>query len=346
MARSRWRHAMQSWEWGEFKRSLGWHVERIAIKRHEQIVAGAQLLFKPLPLIPLTVAYVPKGPMVDLADTAIANQLFAAIHQVARRRRAIFLKIEPNLLDDAGANALLRQHGFQPSSSTNQPRCTIIIDLTQSEQVLLASMRKKTRKLIRRSVQEGVTVEEGDASDLDALYRMMSFAAARKGHSIQEEDYYRKEWEAFRPTDRVRMLLAKYQGETVAAKMILVFDDTSMHLWGGVSEKGRQVYANYLLQWEAIRWAKQCGYRYCDLWGIPDQVGAMLDLGQEIPKDRRNGLWGTYIFKRGFGGEIAYFVGAYDYPYRPALYWLGMRVVVRDRSVAQVSGWLEKVFGS
>ena len=345
VADSPWGHLMQSCEWGDFKAAQGWQVQRIGIERDGQIVAGAQLLFKPLLWLPFTIAYIPKGPIVNLSDEATSNTLFSAIHRIARSRQAIFLKIEPNLLDDNQAHTLLRQYGFQSSLYTNQPRSTIVIDLTEGEEVVLANMRNNTRRLVRRAAREGVKVVEGGASDLDALHRMMTTAAKRKGHKVHDKSFFQQEWQTFRATDSIKLLLAKYRGQVVAAKMIVVFGDRSMHLWGGVSHQGRKVYASYLIQWEAIKWAMGRGYQYCDLWGIPDQVGEILKAGQEIPKDRRDGLWGAYIFKRGFGGRVEHYVGAYDYPYWPLLYWLGTKILVRNRSVSQVSILLEKIFG-
>jgi len=336
---------LQSWEWGDFKAAMGWQVQRIGIERDGQIVAGTQLLLKSLPWLPLTIAYIPKGPIVDLADETISDTLFSAIHRIARSRRAIFLKIEPNLLDSDQAHTWIRQYGFQSTVHTNQPRSTIVIDLAAGEEVLLVNMRKKTRKLIRRAAREGVKVVEGGASDLDVLYQIMTTTAERKGYTIHNKSFFQQAWQAFQTTGSIKLLLAKHQDQVVAVKMICVFGDKSMHLWGGVSHKGREVCASYLLQWESIKWAMARGCKYCDLWGIPDEVGAMLKAGQEIPKERRDDLWGVYTFKRGFGGEVEYYVGAYDYPYRSLLYWLGIKILLHNRPVDQVSGWLEKVSG-
>ena len=114
-----------------------------------------------------------------------------------------------------------------------------------------------------------------------------------------------------------------------------------MHLWGGTTNKGREINASYLIQWESIKWAITCGCKYCDLWGIPDEIGDMLKQGKEIPKDQQGDLWGVYNFKRGFGGEIEVYLGAYDYPYQPLLYWLAQKAVKRQKTLERISGWLE-----
>ena len=75
----------------------------------------------------------------------------------------------------------------------------------------------------------------------------------------------------------------------------------------------------YLLQWEAIRWAKGKGCQSYDLWGIPDAPEAELE---DAFMERSDGLWGVYRFKRGFGGEVQRTIGTFDRVYQPLLYKL------------------------
>jgi lipid II:glycine glycyltransferase (peptidoglycan interpeptide bridge formation enzyme) len=82
----------------------------------------------------------------------------------------------------------------------------------------------------------------------------------------------------------------------------------------------------YLLQWEAIRWARAHGCVEYDLWGVPDTDEAELE---ESFTTRADGLWGVYRFKRGFGGQLRRASGPWDRIYRPMLYrfyrWWVMR---------------------
>ena len=336
-------HILQSWAWGQLKASFGWQAVRVVLEREGRPVAGAQVLFRPF--LGASIAYVPKGPIVDLADEASRSALFAAIHRVACSQRAIFLKIEPNELNNEQTRTLLEQCGFKPTIHTNQPRSTIVIDLSKGEKSLWVDMHKKTRKLIRRAAREGVEVVEGERSDLDAFYRIIAATAEIKGIPVHGKVFYQQAWRAFCPTDSVKLMLAKHRGQVVAAKMILVFGGKSMHLWGGTSLKGREVYASYLLQWESIKWAIARGCRYCDLWGIPDEI-ANIEPGDEAPRHRTDGLWGVYTFKRGFGGRIESYVGAYDYVYRSLIYKLATGIVRNRELVDIVSIWLERTSDS
>lgn len=336
-------HVMQSWEWGAFKTALGWEAERVALERDGQIVAGAQVLVRRLPFLPLSIAYIPKGPVADLTDRETVTALFDAIHSLARRRHALVLKIEPNAPDDERVHTMLRECSFQATPQTNQPRSTIVVDLSGGEAALWSNLRRTAKKLVRKARRAGVEVVEGGADDLDAFYAVLSVTARIKGFPIHDANFYRQAWRAFRPSGNVHLLLARYDGQVVAAKMILTFAGQSMHLWGGTSEQGRAVNASYLIQWEAIRWALQQGCRSCDLWGIPDQVGALLKAGQEVPPDRHGGLWGVYTFKRGFGGQVRYYVGAYDFPYRRGLYRLGRVLLAQQETLDSASRWLERL---
>jgi lipid II:glycine glycyltransferase (peptidoglycan interpeptide bridge formation enzyme) len=90
-------------------------------------------------------------------------------------------------------------------------------------------------------------------------------------------------------------------------------------VYGGSSEMERERMPNYLLQWEAMRWAKARGCEEYDLWGVPDESQEALEAHFA---ERSDGLWGVYRFKRGFGGDVRRAVQASDRVYRPLLYRL------------------------
>ena len=75
----------------------------------------------------------------------------------------------------------------------------------------------------------------------------------------------------------------------------------------------------YLLQWEALQWAKNKGCKVYDLWGVPDYPENELE---DNFLERFDGLWGVYRFKRGFGGQLKRTIGAWDRVYQPLLYKL------------------------
>ncbi len=324
-------HLLQSTLWGKLKEGFGWRASRILLLEDGRPLAGAQILFRPLfpGLRKPLAAYIPKGPILspDECEGEGARLLLEAIHTRAREEGAIFLKVEPDWVEStwpaAGVQgaAFPRSWGFIPAR-TVQPRSTIILDITVPEEDILARMKQKTRYNIRLASRKGVRVREGSIEDLPAFYGLLKVTSKRDRFGIHTFDYYRRALELFRPSGDAVLLLAEYEGEILAGLISFKWGRRAFYMYGASSNLHRNLMPNHLLQWEAIRWARSAGCLTYDLWGIPDEVGKDPQRYWEEPPERSDGLWGVYRFKRGFGGTLVRYVGAWDYVYSPAWYGL------------------------
>lgn len=315
-------HIMQTWQWGQLKAEVGWQPVRVALEEASSIVAGAQILFRPLPL-GASIAYIPKGPIVDFPAREVTEALFSAVNRIARRKGAVFLKIEPDLPDDLALEQRLKELGFHPSSQTVQPRRTILVDLKPTLDDILMRMKSKTRYNIRLTGRKGVKVQEGMAADLDAFYRLMRVTSKRDEFGVHSREYYEAAYRLFVSKGLAKLFLATYKGKVLAGLMAFALGDAAWYFYGASSSEERNRMPNYALQWAAIQWAKERGCLTYDLWGVPDEDEETLE---EEFLERSDGLWGLYRFKRGFGGEAVRYVGAYDYVYSPPLYRLGIKL--------------------
>ena len=324
-------HVLQTAAWGTFKAGFGWQAERLALREGDRrsagrIIAGAQVLFRRLPL-GWTVAYVPKGPLVDFADVETCRHLFSALHRLCRARRAIMLKIEPEREEDAPLAgplagplaAQLAAHGFRRGQQTIQPRRTIWVDLTATEDEILGQMKSKTRYNIRLAGRKEVEVHAGGSQDLAAFVQLMTVTGARNEFGIHHAGYYQRAYDLFVPRDMARLFMATYQGQTLAGIMVFAFGNKAWYMYGASGNEHREKMPTYALQWAAIRWAKSRGCEIYDLWGVPDEDQETLE-AQFM--ERREGLWGVYRFKRGFGGRLVRYAGAFDHVYNKPLYRL------------------------
>jgi lipid II:glycine glycyltransferase (peptidoglycan interpeptide bridge formation enzyme) len=177
-------------------------------------------------------------------------------------------------------------------------------------------MKQKTRYNIRLAEKKGVTVRQGSAAQVAIFHQLALITATRDSFGVHSFDYYQAAYTLFAP-DRCALLMAEFEGQPLAALMVFRQAQKAYYFYGASSNEYRNLMAPYLLQWAAIRWAKNQGCTHYDLWGIPDADPASL----EAEFERRNdGLWGVYRFKRGFGGQWLQSVGAYDYVYNPLLY--------------------------
>ncbi|MBN1889893.1 MAG: peptidoglycan bridge formation glycyltransferase FemA/FemB family protein [Thermoflexales bacterium] len=318
-------HILQTWAWGALKTRFGWQAARLALTDGARLVAGAQVLFRRLPLRLGTIAYVPRGPLVDRDDEQTVHSLQDSLDQLCRAQRAAWLKIEPE-----AANSKYQIAGckLQPSSHTVQPPRTIVVDLRGSEEELLARMHAKTRYNIRLAGRKGVTVRSGTAEDLDAFYALMETTGTRDGFGVHSLDYYRAAFELFVLPGHARLLLAQVGDTVVAGVMVFALGEAGQgrawYFYGASGDAHRDKMPNYALQWEAMRWAREIGCVSYDLWGIPDEDESKLEAHY---LERHDGLWGVYRFKRGFGGRVIRYAGAYDRVYNPWLYRLGRLII-------------------
>jgi lipid II:glycine glycyltransferase (peptidoglycan interpeptide bridge formation enzyme) len=287
--------------------------------RDGELLAGAQVLFRRLPLS-YSLAYIPKGPMIDWNNRNQVDVWLAAMHQLCGSRRSAFLKIEPHGRGDAALYEAVSRYGFVASPLTVQPPRTILIDIMPSEEEILAGMKQKTRYNIRLAARKGVSVHVGSLDDVPIFYQLLQTTGERDRFGIHSQEYFRAMLTLFGPS-QAALLLAKVQGEAVAGLIVLGHGSTAYYLFGASSNTHREKMPTYLLQWEAIRWAKSRGYQAYDLWGIPDSDEAELETDFLAQSQSASGLWGVYRFKRGFGGQITRAAGAFDFVYHRPLYW-------------------------
>ncbi len=178
-------------------------------------------------------------------------------------------------------------------------------------------MKSKTRYNIRLAGRKGITVREGTPEDFAAIATMYEETATRDGFTIRPLPYYLDAWQSLYDAGMAMPLIAEYEGAPVAAVVLVRFGQRTVYMYGASSERERQRMPNYLLQWEAIRWAKEQGSTVYDFWGAPS----------EFVED--DPLWGVWRFKDGFQGDVVWHIGAWDYPARPLLYTAYTRLLPR-----------------
>ena len=293
----------------------------------------------------LCILYCPKGPNFDWNDAPLRKRVLDDLQRLARQQGAIFLKLDPDVVlgtglpgaDDAimepGGEAVradLMQRGWRFSQDQIQFRNTVLLDVSPSEEEMLARMKQKTRYNVRLAGKKGVTVRTGTPADFPLLYRMYVETAVRDGFIIREEHYYQTVWnmffglkvrkldgekvETFQPSNLPTFqpicepLIAEVDGDPVAAVFLFAFAGRAYYVYGMSREVHREKMPTYLLQWEAMKWAKAHGCNIYDLWGAPDVF------------DESDSMWGVFRFKEGLGGYVSCTLGAWDFAPNPLWY--------------------------
>jgi len=278
----------------------------------------------------LSIFYAPKGPLMDWSNASLRTRVLNDLQSFAKKQGAIFLKIDPDIILGRGvpnsegdvtensgqaARSELTRKGWTYSPDQIQFRNTVFVDLSASEEEMLARMKPKTRYNIRLSEKKGVSVRVGTLDDLPMLYKMYAETSIRDGFVIRDENYYMTVWNLFMSSvERLTLnvptcfpLIAEVEGQPVAAIFIFMFAGRAYYVYGMSRNLHREKMPTYLLQWEAMKRAKSSGCNAYDLWGAPEVF------------DESDSMWGVYRFKEGLGGEVVRTLGAYDFA--PSKFW-------------------------
>ena len=284
---------LQSYEWGELKRGTGWRPIRFIVRDRGRCTrAAATALEKPLPYVNRSFLYAPRGPVMAYDDEAVFERVVAVFREVARERRAAFIKIDPDVPKPRpDLTAALARLGFVPARFRRhwggvRPVAVCRLSIDADEDSILAGFRPKTRYNIRLAGRKGVTVRPGEHDDLPAFHRIWQETAARQNFSVRGLDHLYQLWDLIVVPGHGAMLLAEYDGLLLAGVIVTSFGSKAWYLYGGTSNAHRERMPMYLLQWEAIRWAKERG---CTLYDF---------LGVSCHMDPQDPMYGLYRFKR------------------------------------------------
>jgi lipid II:glycine glycyltransferase (peptidoglycan interpeptide bridge formation enzyme) len=328
-------HLFQTREWAEVKSKVGWEATPLVWKDNSgEIRAAALVLTRSMRMFrygpKLSIMYIPRGPLLDWRDRALREEVIVDLQTFARAGKALFLKVDPELMvgtgvpgqegsadDETGMTALreMKERGWRFSTSQVQFRNTVTLDLSGDEDEWLKRMKQKTRYNLRLAQRNGVAVREAEPEEYPDLYRMYAETSVRDGFMIRPEQYYLDVWEIFRNAGLVSPLVAEVNGEKIAGLVLFHFGKTAWYLYGMSTSQHREKMPNYLLQWEAMRRAREKGCLKYDLWGAPDKF------------TETDAMAGVFRFKTGLGGVVERTCGAWDYVVSPigyALYEKGL----------------------
>ncbi|MEW6579958.1 MAG: peptidoglycan bridge formation glycyltransferase FemA/FemB family protein [Chloroflexota bacterium] len=331
---------LQTSLWAQVKRVLGWRAARVTLSEGDEIVAGAQVLYRRLMPF-LRVGYVTNGP---LARDDAGEHLERIVHELrrfSRRHRLVALTVQPPKHGAALAERL-PAWGFRPGRVAVAPTASVLIDLSAGLEQIMAALDGKTRQNIRRGCRKGVTVRQGTRDDVPLFYALYAATSRRQGFAPYPLDYFTTMWRALDAHGHVRLFIARAEGEDVSALLVVPFADTVIAKTLGWSGAHGNCLPNEVLFWSAIKWAAGAGFRFFDLEGVDPDVARLVLAGQPLPESVRQ----THTcFKLGFGGQVVLYPEPHDYLYSPLLRWTYDRVAGRLARWPVVKQVIDRVQG-
>jgi len=281
-------------------------------KKGDSITGAIMLLTKRIPLTGLSIIYAPRGPVFSLDDKETLKALLNRVRIEAKKSRAIFLRIDPNITEETmlKSDDPFVEQGFVHLKHRwtfwNTPRDVYRIDLAKryTADEIFKSIKPKARNQVRRAWKLGVITRSAESlSELDSFYKMFKKFTIEKGFMCRSYAYQKSLWDEYIMRGNGKLFVAVYKNQIVGGLICLFFGKKCLDMHMGTPYKYQRLRTSNAYVWEAIKWAKENGCQWFSFRGV----------GTTPTQER---------FKKKFGPEIVSLVGYYDLARYPGLYRL------------------------
>jgi len=304
-------HPLNAFGWGSVRGVDLWTPHYYLVKEKGKTFCMMMVLEKKLPFLGYSILYAPKGPVWNQSQGYdFLKTLFSRIREDAKKSRAIFLRIDPNLPDNV---YMFKDDPFIMEGFThlehrwtfwNSPRDVYRIDLTKANdsEELFNSLEKDARRCVRKAINEGVTIRPAESlKELRAFYKIFSQFSVDKGFMSRSIQYQEVLWNEFIANGNGKLFLAIYNNEIIGGLICLLFADKCLAMHMGTPYKYHNLQTSYAYLWESMKWAKEMGcvwYSFRGTGTTPTQES----------------------FKRKFNPQNIGLIGYYDLPLKPIIY--------------------------
>ncbi len=287
---------LHSWSWGEFYKRLGNRVRRVGFYRNGKLVGVIQGVVERARRA--TYMTVGGGPLFDWGSREMVKCFRETAARIAEEEKCSFVRARPQILENEQNSKTFSQMGFVQAPMHLHAELTYQLDLTGSEEEILAGMRKTTRYEIKQAVKLGIEVKTG--GDIGKFYDLQIETAKRQAFVPFGRKYLEEQFRIFSEAGQCLLYTAYLGKKKLAQAMVIFYGQEADYHYGASSEEGRKYPGAYLIQWEAIKEAKRRGMERYNFWGVAPE-------GQT-----KHRFYGVSVFKRGFGGEDVTYLHARD----------------------------------
>ena len=301
---------LQSWAWGDFHQARNKTViRRVVLDNDDKIVAAYVGQVETAKRG--TYMAIAGGPIMDWSDKKLREAVFNDIKEQAEKNKCVFVRIRPQIVENDKNRALFKQLGLRPAPMYLSVEYAGILDISKSEEEILAGASQGLRRKIRKAQKNDITVTTStDPKDIKTFYKIQLETAARQKFVEFSEDFLRKQFEAFAKYDEVKLYTAKLGDEILAQNFMIFYGNEASYHYGVSTDLGTKYSGAPLLHMQAMRDARERGIKRYNFWGITAE------------DDTKHRFYGVSQFKRSFGVEELIYLHAHDLVIKPAQYKL------------------------
>jgi serine/alanine adding enzyme len=221
------------------------------------------------------------GPLADKDDADIISQLLENYLAKIKGKKVIYTQVR-NLHALNGFSKIFKKYRFHFSD-----HLTIHIDLTKTEEALIAEMHKKRYGNIKRAEKKDIRIKElKSPEEVEQLCDVINITYRRIKLPAPHNDLFENAYKIL--NDSVYIIGAYANNILTGARAYLVYKDLIYDWYAGSDLKYSAMLPNDILPWKGMLWAKEKGLRIYDFAGA----------GNPSKK------YGVRDYKLKFGGNI------------------------------------------
>lgn len=290
---------LQSWYWGEFHKAMGKTINRTGFYDKNKLVGVMLSVVEPARRGKYLT--VPGGPIINWDNNDLINVFAEHIKAIAKENNCVFVRVRPQLKKDEFSKKTFKDLRFIKAPTHLHAELTSQLDITKSEEELLAQMRKTTRYEVKKAIKENVKIiTSNDSADIKKFYDLQIETAKRQKFIPFSYKFLYEQFRVFAEFGNALLYKAELDKKLLAQAFVIFYGKEAVYHYGVSTDEGRRYPGSYLIQWEGIKEAKKRGMTRYNFWGVS-------------PLDKADHRFaGLSLFKRGFGGEDFEYLNAQD----------------------------------
>jgi len=254
--------------------------ELCVVERGGEVIGAAAVRVKSVPVVGGGLAHVAGGPMVRREGagdpTSAVSEVVAALEREFVGKRGCTLRVMAPLgsaEENERIGRALETRNYE-RAEWPRPYRTIAVDTTLDEEALRASFSKNWRKKLRRGETRGLSVRRAtDDEAMADVERLHHELIERKGFSTAVDAGLLREAQRRLPDEQKMIAIVVEEGGEIAGmNLVSALGDTLTGIIGATTDRGAELAGAWLLEWEAMRLARERGLVRYDMGGY-DPVG-------------------------------------------------------------------------
>lgn len=237
-------------------------IEPLVFRLAGEVVGGALMVIRPMPLRIGSIAGSHWGPMLRHRDRADAADILAAMLDViateygTRRGMLVHLWTPPAFDRQDLAGRSLSRLGYKEGTPWLDPEL-YVLDVRQDIDTMGRNLSSKWRSHLSKAERSGLTFEVADGSglaEMDDLYQQM---LDRKGFEDRTPYHtLRAVMETSEPSLRPKLFFTCKDGKRIAGAVVFAAGEQARYLYGATSSEALPFSAGHFLQWHIAQWLR------------------------------------------------------------------------------------------